>query len=852
MTKLFNLSLIAFALIFGLNAGTTSAQEASAQEAETPSSRLSIEEIVVTGTKRDISQQDVPIAVSTITAKQLDNTFRSDVFALGQLAPNVTLTPQNGFNAIAGGMRGTGFNSILVTKDPSVGMIVDDFAFNHVQSQAIEMFDIEQVEIFRGPQGTLFGKNTTGGAISFTTKKPVLGETFFDVAATYGQYSTNDAAIEKFNAAVNFPIGDKMAVRISVIQDQEEGYYTNDKPSGSIISIGGPGSNALYSQGGQINDKGTTQNADGTFTSVGNGGKIGGKDVTAAKIKIRWEPSDFYRADFTYEYLDDASDAVATSNDTPGGGAEAYLFPILGFPGYQDGPTPGNPFSSGESQTCNTFTCIGRGHAVEAEGIYLTQTFNFDKYTLKSITGFRDQDEILNSTYVGEAFTSLYDASRNTKREQTQQEFRLTSNFDGAFNFVAGAAYYEDNLEFVVFGNLGFVDLISPAGTSGALQFANVAEIQASAQDRETTAFYIDATYDISDQLKLTVGARHTEDEKSFSRQQYAADGASFALIFTPDQYLGPWTNPLPKEGFGVNINDSKDFEGDTWRVVLDYQLDDDTMVYGSIATGFVSGGFTETCGSTFTCQPYNDEENINFEFGFKADRMDGRLRINGAIFQTEYENLQRDSVKIRLVGDTQFQETASVNEGESTATGFEVEGQYLATENLRIDGFLGLLDHEYDEYSPGLDAGTLTVGAPSGVTINPDLSGLSVPFSPETTAGLSLTYFQDLQSGGTITYNASMNHRSEMEINPLPANATGGTAENPVIMQKRNSQAEERTLVNGFITWDVNETVSLTLWGNNLTDETFRISANPVGTLWNFVRHGAPRSVGVKAEFNF
>ena len=87
------------------------------------------------------------------------------------MAPNVTLTPQNGFNAIAGGMRGTGFNSILVTKDPSVGMIVDDFAFNHVQSQAIEMFDIEQVEIFRGPQGTLFGKNTTGGAISFTTKK---------------------------------------------------------------------------------------------------------------------------------------------------------------------------------------------------------------------------------------------------------------------------------------------------------------------------------------------------------------------------------------------------------------------------------------------------------------------------------------------------------------------------------------------------------------------------------------------------------------------------------------------------------------------------------------------------------
>ena len=201
--------------------------------------RLDIEEIIVTGTKRDISQQDVPVAVSTLTSKQLDNTFRNDVFALGQLAPNVTLTPQNGFNAIAGGMRGTGFISILVTKDPSVGVVVDDFAFNHVQAQAIEMFDMEQVEIYRGPQGTLFGKNTTGGALSFTTKKPILGETFFDFETTYGQYSSNDASIEKISAAANFPIGDKMAVRISVIQDQEEGYYTNNKPSGSIISLGG-------------------------------------------------------------------------------------------------------------------------------------------------------------------------------------------------------------------------------------------------------------------------------------------------------------------------------------------------------------------------------------------------------------------------------------------------------------------------------------------------------------------------------------------------------------------------------------------------------------------------------------
>ena len=161
---------------------------------------------------------------------------------------------------------------------------------------------------------------------------------------------------------------------------------------------------------------------------------------------------------------------------------------------------------------------------------------------------------------------------------------------------------------------------------------------------------------------------------------------------------------------------------------------------------------------------------------------MDGKLRLNAAVFQTEYESLQRDSVKVRLVGDTQFQETAAVNEGESTATGFELEVTYVPNDNLRFDGFLGILDHEYDEYAPGLDAGTLTAGAPSGVTINPDLSSLSVPFSPETTAGLSVTYFQDLNSGGSLIYNVGFSHMDEFELSPLPANAAGGTADNPVI----------------------------------------------------------------------
>ena len=149
-----------------------------AQDSLADEGKFDIEEIVVTGTKRDVSQQDLAISVSTVTDKQLENTFKNDVFALGQLAPNVTLTSQTGFRAIAGGMRGTGFDSILVTKDASVGVVVDDFAFNHTQAQSVAMFDVEQIEMFRGPQGTLFGKNTTGGAINITTKKASIRRNF--------------------------------------------------------------------------------------------------------------------------------------------------------------------------------------------------------------------------------------------------------------------------------------------------------------------------------------------------------------------------------------------------------------------------------------------------------------------------------------------------------------------------------------------------------------------------------------------------------------------------------------------------------------------------------------------------
>jgi iron complex outermembrane receptor protein len=179
-----------------------------------------------------VSQQDTPIAVSTLTSTQIDKTFGNDIRAVADLAPNVNLTVQTGFNAVAGGIRGTGSLSILTTQDPSVGILIDEFALGHVQSQFVELYDLEQVEIYRGPQGTLFGKNSTGGVIAITSKRPDMNEFGGEVKVSAGSYlGVGDEADNfKIQAAVDIPlIPGELGFRFAGSQTTEDGYYTNDK-----------------------------------------------------------------------------------------------------------------------------------------------------------------------------------------------------------------------------------------------------------------------------------------------------------------------------------------------------------------------------------------------------------------------------------------------------------------------------------------------------------------------------------------------------------------------------------------------------------------------------------------------
>ncbi len=357
-----------------------------------------LEEVIVTGTKRDISQQDAPIAISTITATDIDKTFRNDIRAIGDLSPNVTLTNQTGFNALAGGIRGTGTISILTTQDPSVGLLIDEFALNHVQSQLVEMFDLEQVEVYRGPQGTLFGKNSTGGVIAITSKRPDLEQFGGQVKFNVGQYDVpGDSDNQKMQVGVDIPlIQGVLGLRFAGSYTKEDGYYTNDKDTATFPNA------PIYGLFGITDPEAVLPDDLLNTATKGAGEQLGGKEVLASKTKLLWQPNDRYEAYFIWEMVRDESDSPPGINETPAG--EGFLLPLLGFPGIHEAGHS-NPFSTGMSQQGNGIN-IRDGHRVDVDGYYLNQSLSFDSFTIKSITGYREQMETLPSTYTGEAFIS--------------------------------------------------------------------------------------------------------------------------------------------------------------------------------------------------------------------------------------------------------------------------------------------------------------------------------------------------------------------------------------------------------------------------------------------------------------
>jgi iron complex outermembrane receptor protein len=855
------------------------AQDEAPAAAPAPEARPSVgalESVTVSGTKRDELAQDVPIALSAISSAQLANTFRTDILAVGDLSPGVQLGQVPGFRAVAGGIRGTGQNGILVTQDSSVVLLLDEFALTSVQSQFVELFDVDRVEVYRGPQGTLFGKSSTGGAISIVTKRPEMNEFSGEIEGQIGKFDNKGGGmIGKGKLALNIPVvDDKLAIRLTALYDYDDGYFRNNK-----AASGFPTNIPIYSLYG-LPTSNPPLPPELNTTNQGGGEHLNGTDTFAAKFKALFTPTDHYEAYFIFEFLRDRSEAVPGVNESPALGEidpgvtrlsngtfvrnnpSVFTLPRLGFDGiHTTGQT--DVYSTGTTNQCvgGSAFCQTKGHRVDVEGYNLQQQLTYDDFNLKLITAYRHITEILPDTYTGEAFLSLFDASRNTTRKQAQIELRGSTTFDGPFNIVGGLVYSYDKTDMVAYSTVGLSSLLPQ--TDAALghpsngnpflddrgfinlnfDYLNDPTMSGARQKRNTYAIYADAHYNITDDLRLTLGGRYTYDEKTFfrranpggpctvntpARDQVVVGGSCLDKRSNTISRVGggfsiidadPFDLALPDTAFGIHDTFHSNWDKITWRAVLDYKVVEDAMLYASYSTGFIPGGFTETCSSLATCAPFESETNWNAEAGLKARFFDNTLQTNLSFYYTRYSNLVRSQVVpfTDAFGLT-TQETTNINAGKSRNMGVELEATYVPTENLRFDFSAGYMDHKYVEFELG----------------GQDLSDLTVPFSPKWKIGGGITYDAVLGDAGTLTMNTTVNYTSVSESS---------------VFNSLYTQYSARTLWDASLTWrDANEKYRITGYVKNLLDERYRTGANSVAGLWNFTMWGRPREFG--AEF--
>jgi iron complex outermembrane receptor protein len=803
--------------------------EAAAQE-ETAKPSPALEEILVTATRRgETALQTTPVTVTALNSELVDQLIPHDLGDIAIMAPNFSAARATGFNAAAFAIRGVSHTDIIVYHDAPVGVAIDDFVIPSVQTQLLEMFDIESVEVLRGPQGTLFGKNTTGGVVNVRTKRPNLEEVGVEGRFLYGSFGRKEV-----RASVNVPLlQDQLGLRISGLYQKSDGYYENGKVSNSVVGL-----------------------------VRGDGGDEGGDDVISGRVKLLWEPTEDFRALFQYETIQDDADSPPAINETPDDPRLAWF--NLGFTGVNKS----DPLDdAGISNRDDLGLDITRGHRVDVDGYYLNIDWDIGDLSLASVTGYREQQSRLPNTYTGEAFPSLFDATRDDDRETFQQEVRVASSFDGPVNFVAGGFYQTNDTEFCVLQFLGFLDIFalppSALGVTGLAADNNNfnPSVLCNKQDATSWAAFGDVTFDVNERLSIGAGGRFTVEDKEWKArhqvfiQLLPGPDACLTGVADPTFTIDILGDPLRAANFGrfpcgVVQNDD-DWDEFTWRANVSYQFTDDIFGYFIGARGFRSGGYNDQVGTAGAGgpfpiplefqQPYDPETADSFELGVKSSWLDNRLQVNANAFYVQYDDAQRQIVAaVQVAPGIVFEETRFFNAAEVEVAGFELEWTALLSDwlpdsvpgDLLLRGNLGYLDTEYDTFEIDTDFDGM---------VDLDLSNRDVERSPEWQFMVDLTYDHPLRDWGDLSWNFNLSYEDDQTniYSPL------GEALDTVL--------EDKTLLNLSATFtDRSERYMVRVFAKNLTDEIYRTAAQPVGGLWTFALYGRPRTFGIEIGASF
>ncbi len=818
-----------------------------------------IEEIIVFATKRAADVQEIPVAVTAITGDEIQNAGIKDVFDLQQNAPGLIVGQSQTATTSNFSIRGIGTSSNNFGLESSVGLYVDGVYRSRQNSMINELVDIEAVEVLRGPQGTLFGKNTPQGAINIRTVAPDTDDSNAFVELTAGDYG-----LMRLSAAGNFSLTDNTAVRATLFGSQRDG-YVDDFYGGSDVF------NDRDRFGGRL-QLAYSNNDNFDMRIIADYSEI---DETCCVAVARVDSI------YANAYTNPAS-------PVPGGlvpGSDFLLFGLGGtvFSANPYGPAeiglatavaqglglPGNGTIVGSTPFDEYTVALNSMPNSTSEDAGLSVEFNWDlanDMTITSITAYRAFD---TTSTIDADFTDspLLNRQQQAQQSSISQELRLSGSFgdDDRGTFVTGFYYFDQDLDNqrqtngeVLLGPYlgvaqpdltlvaGGVDalsaatggLIPPSGT--AFPFGSFADDDVK-QQHTSMAVFGQVDFPIGENFLLTVGARYTDEQKDMTAnfvqtaQGPPPDLDAIQVVFcSADPVCGPAFglppfNPLDPatqaiiapytvDGWGTylfaplsprpDIDTSLEDDQVTGTAKLTWFASDSTMLYLSYGEGYKSGGTnTDRINPAFDVL-FAAETSESIELGIKADFPDANLRVNLAVYDTQVDNLQANSWT-----GTGFNVQ---NAGKADTSGWELETWWLPTDTLSFQAFWVRSDAKYEDFLLGTcqDAWVFHNGQPdpgSGGDIDAnicDRSGGRLAYNPEDTFFFAFTKDFLIGNSSVLFIRGEYSYYSDTltdgDLDPL-------------------TNLEAFSIVNARIgmRWEDAGT-ELTLWGRNLTDERY------------------------------
>jgi len=537
--------------------------------------------VIVSARRRDEALKDVPIAVSSFSADKLAHAGAQDITALQQSTPNLTLQVARGSNStLIAFIRGVGQQDPLWGFEPGVGLYVDDVYVARPQGAVMDVYDIQRIEVLRGPQGTLYGRNTIGGAVKYVTK-PLGHETQFDAKLNLGSYNQHDVILSGA-----LPLSSTFSLGAAVASEQHDGYGKN-----------------LLTGAQQYN-----------------------KDVLSYRVSAEWTPNDRFSARLNYDNYDDKS---APRN----GHREVVALNGLGgiaFTGAN--AAQGLPTAS----VYDTYSGMGNKNKVVNDGAALTLTYALsDKISLKSISAARKghTDTVIDFDGTPSAMLDIPGRYADT---QVSQELQLL--YSGDHWSTVGGLYYLNSTASGAFDTIvsNVIDFYHVAPAT-YFYYANGLTVGTAGKvDTQSWAAFFDSSLKIDDRLSLSFGGRYTDDHKTGTvfKANYMSLGSPLFGHSAAAMLGAPLTN---------YTNSRQDVKF-TPRVSLSYSLSHDLTTYASISTGFKSGGFDmrgDASHTPDTVNGYRPESVITDEIGLKGSAFDHRLTFATDVFSSKYTDVQ-------------------------------------------------------------------------------------------------------------------------------------------------------------------------------------------------------------------